>query len=348
MDQMEFSSGRIAEELPVATGMQPATAAPPQDDKENQVPHTEKGGERRGTKTGNTGTIAAAVVAVRTQPRLLSLPAEIRHMIIGYLANDLVKRDRFPTDLSMFLLVSRQPRLSKKRFGMAVRAGGVRYPVYVFHPVDISLLLVCRQIYHDAVAVLFKSQEIHVEVGDPKVLTRFNRNVMSTLPPSIREGLCRLHVHVRFANRAKSHKPMATHIKQSVHAAIQEINQLASDLPQTPLANLKISWYESMPLLAWEDRKRILSTLKNLRPCRIEAGALEAKDTAALIYARPSRYMWGHNVADLRLVQGTHRFEVEYLQTLVIKRYLPVLAPEKKYAQELAAREAGENVEADL
>jgi hypothetical protein len=192
------------------------------------------------------------------------------------------------------------------------------------------------------------SQEIHVEVGDPKVLTRFNRNVMSTLPPSIWEGLCRLHVHVKFANRAKSHKPMATHIKQSVHAAIQEINQLASDLPQTPLANLKISWYESMPLLAWEDRKRILSTLKKLRPRQIEVGALEAKDTAALIYARHSRYNYGHNVADLRLVEGTHRFEVEYLQTLVIKRYLPVLAPEKKYAQELAAREAKENVEADL
>jgi hypothetical protein len=162
MGKMGFSSGRIAEKLPVVTSMQLPAAAPTQDDKENQVPHTEQGGEKHGTKTGNTGTIAAAVVAVRTQSRLLSLPAEIRHMIIGYVAKDLVKRDRYPSGLEWRLMLERQPlRLWKKRFGMAVRAGGVQYPVYVFHPVDISLLLVCRQIYHDVVAVLFES-------GDPR------------------------------------------------------------------------------------------------------------------------------------------------------------------------------------
>lgn len=319
--------------------MQPPTAASPQKDKENQVPGTKQNAQKRSLDGSTTTTVAAAAVTTRGQCRLLSLPAEIRHMIVGYLANDPVRRygsgvDEIYSHATRTWFILPQ-RLLHKKFGMTIKAAGLKYPVYIHQPVDISLLLVCRQFYHDAVAVLFREQEIHIEVGDHKVLTRFSRNVMSTLPPSLRGGTVRLHLHVRFADRCKSHKPQATHINQSVHAAIRGINQLALDLPKTPLASLKISWFESSPLFDWADRKRILSTLRKLRPCQIEVGALEH-----------NHHSQSREPTDLRGIEGPP-FDVDYLQTLVIRRYLPVLAPEKKYAQALAAKEE-EDVEMEL
>jgi hypothetical protein len=345
MGKMEVCSDRTMEEPYVATEMQSPAAAPAYGNKENQVPGIGKDGKKRGTKTSTTGATAVAVVAFPAQSRLLSLPAEIRHMIVGYLTKDPGERRRYQDLPPSFCRLP--PRLRQRKFGMAVKAAGAKYPVYVHQPVDISILLVCRQMYHDAVAVLFKAQEIHVEVGDSKALTRFNRNVMPTLPPSIRGGPHRLHIHVKFANRFKSQKPMAVHIQEGVRAAIKGINQLAFDLPQTPLASLKISWFESLPLLTWEDRKRILSTLKKLRPRQVEIGALEARRHPQWGRARfPDKE--GTTADDLRLAKGTHRFEVDYLQTLVIKRCLPVLAPEKKYALELAAEEAYDGLETEL
>lgn len=190
--------------------------------------------------------------------RLLSLPPEIRRLILIYLLHPPCSspiRGPHPRSLQSALALTRT--------------------------MDPSILRVCRHLNVEATALLYGGQEVHVHVDYNVWSHRVNRSTLD-VRPAVRDAVRSLHVHIFLGNEKRLARPGKKESDARLEVVRKGVRKLGKWLCGQPgrgeagrgLQSLRISWQEPPQTYTWEQKKDVLDEFRALRPRKVEVGEI--------------------------------------------------------------------------
>ncbi|OIW26378.1 hypothetical protein CONLIGDRAFT_683365 [Coniochaeta ligniaria NRRL 30616] len=228
----------------------------------------------RSLSSASLTTSPITTLAVSSQPapqppttsRLLSLPPEIRHLIL----------------LNLLTPPSSQPTRGP-------HPRSLQSPLSLSRTLPPSLLLTCRQLHTEGSAVLYGAQPVHATIDFDVWTHRRDRSAL-TVTPVLRCAVRHLHAHVFLgAEKRLARRPGRKESEARLEVVRKGVRKLGKWLVGPPpdntkregeseevggLRTLTVSWQEPPQTYTWEQKKSVLDEFRALRAWRVEAGEI--------------------------------------------------------------------------